>query len=169
MLLRAPDQWRVTAIVNFCVWDMPGMHMILGVPVILDYFLVVLVTVLGTAWWDGQSNTEADTVHHGLLQKRMVWKVWQHWAILWVISRRYFTLDSVVGWRFSGRRGDSYAVFVFWTDVLSEQSRTRRCLMIILTAWEASSTNLVRMKRFPWYSIGARIYSGICSKGVARG
>ena len=50
MLLRAPDKWRVTAIVNFCVWDMPGMHMILGVPVILDYFLVVLVTVLETAW-----------------------------------------------------------------------------------------------------------------------
>ena len=50
VLLRAPDQWRVTAIVNFCVWDMPGMNMILGVPVNLDYFLVVLVTVLGTAW-----------------------------------------------------------------------------------------------------------------------
>ena len=50
VLLRAPDQWRVTAIVNFCVWDMPGMDMILGVPVILDYFLVVLVTVLGIAW-----------------------------------------------------------------------------------------------------------------------
>ena len=60
---------------NFCVWDMLGMDMILGVPVILDYFLVVLVTVLGTACRDGQSNTEADTVHHGLLQKRIVWKV----------------------------------------------------------------------------------------------
>ena len=71
MLLRAPDQWRVTAIVNFCVWDMLGMDMILGVPVILDYFLVVLET----ARRDGQSNTEADTVHHGLLQKRIVWKV----------------------------------------------------------------------------------------------
>ena len=47
---------------NFCVWDMLGMDMILGVPVILDYFLVVLVTVLETAWRDGQSNTEADTV-----------------------------------------------------------------------------------------------------------
>ena len=50
VLLRAPDQWRVTAIVNFCVWDMPGMNMILGVLVNLHYFLVVLVTVLGTAW-----------------------------------------------------------------------------------------------------------------------
>ena len=50
VLLRAPDQRRVTAIVNFCVWDMPGLNMILGVPVILDYFLVVLVTMLGTAW-----------------------------------------------------------------------------------------------------------------------
>ena len=50
MLLQAPDQRRVTAIVNFCVWDMLGMDMILGVPVNLDYFLVVLVTVLGTAW-----------------------------------------------------------------------------------------------------------------------
>ena len=50
VLLRAPDQRRVTAIVNFCVWDMPGLNMILGVPVNLDYFLVVLVTVLGTAW-----------------------------------------------------------------------------------------------------------------------
>ena len=49
MLLRAPDQWRVTAIVNFYVWDILGMNMILGVPVILDYFLVVLVTVLETA------------------------------------------------------------------------------------------------------------------------
>ena len=49
-LWQAPDQWRVTAIVNFCVWDMPGMDMMLGMPVILDYFLVVLVTVLGTAW-----------------------------------------------------------------------------------------------------------------------
>ena len=75
MLLQAPDQRRVTAIVNFCVWDMLGMNMILGVPVILDYFLVVLVTVLETAWRDGQSNTEADTVHHGLLQTRMAWKV----------------------------------------------------------------------------------------------
>ena len=75
MLLQAPDQWRVTVIVSFCVWDMPGMNMILGVPVILDYFLVVLVTVLETARRDGQSNTEADTVHHGLLQKRIVWKV----------------------------------------------------------------------------------------------
>ena len=74
MLLRAPDQRRVTAIVNFCVRDMPGMDMILGVLVILDYFLVVLVTVLATAWRDRQSNTEADTVHHGLLQTRMVWK-----------------------------------------------------------------------------------------------
>ena len=74
-LLRAPDEWRVTAIVNFCVWDMHGMDMILGVPVNLDYFLVVLVTVLETARRDGQSNTEADTVHHGLLQKRIVWKV----------------------------------------------------------------------------------------------
>ena len=34
VLLRAPDQWRVTAIANFCVWDMPGMDMILGVLVI---------------------------------------------------------------------------------------------------------------------------------------
>ena len=50
VLLRAPDQWRVTAIVYFCVWDMLGLNMILGVPVNLDYFLVVLVTVLGTAW-----------------------------------------------------------------------------------------------------------------------
>ena len=50
MLLQASDQWRVTAIVNFCVWDMLCMDMILGVPVILDYFLVVLVTVLETAW-----------------------------------------------------------------------------------------------------------------------
>ena len=50
MLLQAPDQRRVTAIVIFCVWDMLGMDMILGVLVILDYFLVVLVTVLGTAW-----------------------------------------------------------------------------------------------------------------------
>ena len=31
MLLQAPVQWRVTAIVNFCVWDMPGMDIILGV------------------------------------------------------------------------------------------------------------------------------------------
>ena len=75
MLLQAPDQWRVTAIVNFCVWNMRGMDMILGVPVILDYFLVVLVTVLETARQDGQSNTEADTVHHGLLQTQTVWKV----------------------------------------------------------------------------------------------
>ena len=75
MLLRAPNQWRVTAIVNFCVWDMPGMDMILGVLAILDYYLVVLVTVLETGRRDGQSNTEADTVHHGLLQTRMVWKV----------------------------------------------------------------------------------------------
>ena len=60
---------------NFCVWDMLGLNMILGVPVNLDYFLVVLVIVLETARRDGQSNTEADTVHHGLLQKRMVWKV----------------------------------------------------------------------------------------------
>ena len=30
VLLRAPDQRRVTAIVNFCVWDMLGMDMILG-------------------------------------------------------------------------------------------------------------------------------------------
>ena len=50
VLLQAPDQWRVTAIVYFCVWDMLGLNMILGVPVNLDYFLVVLVTVLGTAW-----------------------------------------------------------------------------------------------------------------------
>ena len=50
LLLRALNHWRVTATVNFCVWDMPGMNMILGVPVNLDYFLVVLVTVLGTAW-----------------------------------------------------------------------------------------------------------------------
>ena len=62
MLLQSPDQWRVTAIVIFCVWDMLGMDMILGVLVILDYFLVVLVTVLETARRDGQSNTEADTV-----------------------------------------------------------------------------------------------------------
>ena len=62
MLLRAPDQWRVTAIVIFCVWDMLGMDMIPGVLVILDYFLVVLVTVLETARRDGQSDTEADTV-----------------------------------------------------------------------------------------------------------
>ena len=75
MLLRASDQRRVTAIVNFCVWDMPGLNMILGMPVILDYFLVVLVTVLETARRARQSNTEADTVHHGLLQTRMVWKV----------------------------------------------------------------------------------------------
>ena len=40
MLLRAPDQWRVTAIVNFCVWDMLGLNMILGVPVIWI-----------TSWW----------------------------------------------------------------------------------------------------------------------
>ena len=57
-----------------CV-DMLDMNMILGVPVMLDYFLVVLVTVLETARRDGQSSTEADTVHHGLLQTRMVWKV----------------------------------------------------------------------------------------------
>ena len=50
VLLRAPDQRRVTAIANFCVWDMLGLNMILGVPVKLDYFLVVLATVLGTAW-----------------------------------------------------------------------------------------------------------------------
>jgi hypothetical protein len=75
MLLRAPDQQRVTAIVNFCGWDMLGMDMILGTPVIFDYFLVVLVTVLATAQRDGQSNTEADTVHHGLLQTLMAWKV----------------------------------------------------------------------------------------------
>jgi hypothetical protein len=62
MLLQAPDQRRVTAIVNFCVWDMLGMDMILGMPVISDNFLVVLVTVLETARRDGQSNTEADTV-----------------------------------------------------------------------------------------------------------
>ena len=49
VLLRAPDKRRVTAIVNFCVWDMPGINMILGVLVILDYFLVVLMTVLETA------------------------------------------------------------------------------------------------------------------------
>ena len=29
---------------------MPGLNMILGVPVTLDYFLVVLVTVMETAW-----------------------------------------------------------------------------------------------------------------------
>ena len=75
VLLRAPDQRRVTAIANFCVWGMPGMDMILGAPVILDYSLVVLVTVPETVRRDGQSNTEADTVHHGLLQKRVVWKV----------------------------------------------------------------------------------------------
>ena len=75
VLLRAPDQRRVTAIANFCVWDMLGLNMILGVPVILDYFLVVLVIALETARRDRPSNTEADTVHHGLLQKRMVWKV----------------------------------------------------------------------------------------------
>ena len=51
------------------------MNMILGVPVILDYSLVVLATVPETVRRDGQSNTEADTVHHGLLQKRVVWKV----------------------------------------------------------------------------------------------
>ena len=49
VLLRAPDQWRVTAIVNFCVWDMLDLNMIPGVPVISDYFLVVLVAVLETA------------------------------------------------------------------------------------------------------------------------
>ena len=38
------------------------MDMILGVLVILDYFLVVLVIVLETARRDGQSNTEAYTV-----------------------------------------------------------------------------------------------------------
>ena len=38
------------------------MDMILGVLVILGYFLVVLVTMLETARRDGQSNTEADTV-----------------------------------------------------------------------------------------------------------
>ena len=75
VLLRAPDQRRVTAIANFCVWGIPGMDMILGAPVILDYSLVVLVTVPETVRRDGQSNTEADTVHHGLLQKRVVWKV----------------------------------------------------------------------------------------------
>jgi hypothetical protein len=63
VLLRAPDQWRVTAIVNFCVWDMLSME--------CQSFWI-------TSWWywrpcwrsarrDGQSNTEADTVHHGLL------------------------------------------------------------------------------------------------------
>ena len=30
VLLRAPDQWRETAIVYFSVWDMLGMDMILG-------------------------------------------------------------------------------------------------------------------------------------------
>jgi hypothetical protein len=61
--------------VNFCEWDMLGMDMILGPPVILDYFLVVLVTVLKLAQRDGKSNTEVDTLHHCLLQTRMVWKV----------------------------------------------------------------------------------------------
>ena len=75
VVLHAPDQWKETAIVNFCVWDMPGMVMILGVLVILDYFLVVLVIALETARRDRPSNTEADTVHHGLLQTQMVWKV----------------------------------------------------------------------------------------------
>ena len=49
VLLQAPDQRSVTAIVNFCVWDMLGLNMIPGVPVISDYFLVVLVAVMETA------------------------------------------------------------------------------------------------------------------------
>ena len=52
VVLRAPDQQPVTAVVDFCVWDMPGMDMIIGLPDILDNFLVVLVTVLETAWRD---------------------------------------------------------------------------------------------------------------------
>ena len=132
MLLQAPDQWRVTAIVNFCVWDMPGMNMILGLPVALDYFQWY--------WWPCRRQCG----EMGSLTQKQIQYIMVSYRNEWCgrcdnigqcyerFPRCFFTLDSVVGWRFSGRRGDSYAVFVFWTDVLSEQSRTRRCLVIIL-------------------------------------
>ena len=82
MLLRAPNQWRVTAIVYFCVWDMLGLNMILGVPVNLDYFLVVLVTVLETARRDGQSNTESDTVSTSWSLTETNGVEGSHWAVL---------------------------------------------------------------------------------------
>jgi hypothetical protein len=46
VVLQASDQQLVTAIVDFCECYMPGTEMMLGLPDILDYFLVVLVTVL---------------------------------------------------------------------------------------------------------------------------
>jgi hypothetical protein len=49
VVLQASDQQLVTAIVVFCERSMPGMEMMLGLPDILHYFLVVLVTVLQTS------------------------------------------------------------------------------------------------------------------------
>ena len=74
VVLRAPDQQPVTAVVDFCVWDMPGMDMIIGLPDILDHFLVVLVTVLETARRDRQEDTEENKwrVHHGYNRTRLV-------------------------------------------------------------------------------------------------
>jgi len=74
VVLRAPDQNPVTATVDFCVWDMPGMDMILGLPDILDHFLSVLVVVLETARRKRQNTTEVDkwNIHHGIARTRLV-------------------------------------------------------------------------------------------------
>ena len=72
MVLRAKDQQPVTATVDFCVWDMPGMDMILGLPDILDHFLAVLVKVLETAKRERRTIAEAEPVHHGIVQTRTV-------------------------------------------------------------------------------------------------
>ena len=72
MVLRAKDQQPVTATVDFCVWDMPGMDMILGLPDILDHFLAVLVKVLETAKRERRTSAEAEPVHHGIVQTRTV-------------------------------------------------------------------------------------------------
>jgi hypothetical protein len=54
--------------VDFCVWDMPGID-IIGLPDILEHFLVVLVTVLETARQDRQEDTEENKwrVQHGYI------------------------------------------------------------------------------------------------------
>ena len=48
--------------------------MIIGLPDILYHFLVVLVTVLKTAWRDRQEDTEENKwrVHHGYNRTRLV-------------------------------------------------------------------------------------------------
>ena len=53
---------------------MPGMDMIIGLPDIMDHFLVVLVTVLETARRDRQEDTEENRwkVYHGYNRTRLI-------------------------------------------------------------------------------------------------